>query len=233
MTLIKPYLSSSKANLYEVCDGRTRILVECGCTFKQLQANIGFKTTMYAGCLITHEHSDHSKAAIQLAKRGMAIYATPGTLEALKLDNPKYLTYPMEYNEPRKIGSLTAMAFPTVHNAAEPCGWVITSTKTGESLVFATDTYRIGYKFAGATEIAIECNYATELVSDDLPEIVRRRIEHSHMSLEACKEFLLAQDLSTVGRIWLVHLSRERSKAEEFRRYIEDATGVRTLVAEA
>lgn len=232
MTLIHPYLSSSKANLYEVCDGRTRILLECGCTFKTLQSIIGFKTTMYAGCLITHEHSDHSKAASQLAKRGMAIYATPGTLEALKLSNGKNIVYPCEYNEPRKIGSLTVMAFPTVHNAAQPCGWVISSTKTGESLVFATDTYRIGYKFAGATEIAIECNFATDLISDDIPEIVRRRIEHSHMSLEACRDFLMAQDLSTVRRIWLVHLSRERSSAERFRRYIEETTGVRTLVAE-
>lgn len=233
MTLIHPYLSSSKANLYEVSDGRTRVLLECGCTFKRLQSLVGFRIgSQFSGCLVTHEHSDHSKSAMQLAKRGVAIYATPGTLEALKLTGSQYLTYPCEYNEPRKIGSLTAMAFPTVHNASQPCGWVISSSKTGESLVFATDTYRIGYKFNGATEIAIECNYANDLISDDIPELVRRRIEHSHMSLEACRDFLMAQDLSTVRRIWLVHLSRERSSAERFRRYIEETTGVRTLVAE-
>lgn len=233
MTLIKPYLSSSKANLYEVSDGRTQLLLECGCTFKQMQDLLGFRMTGYAGCLITHEHGDHSLAASQLAKRGVAIYATPGTLEALHLKGYYYKTVPMEYGKPVRINTLTAMAFPTVHNAAQPCGYVITSETTKESLVFATDTYNIGYKFAGATEIAIECNYSRELMSDNLPDQVRRRIEHSHMSLEACRDFLVAQDLSTVKRIWLVHLSRERSDAEEFRKYIEKATGVRTVVAEA
>ena len=234
MTLLKPILSSSKANLYEVSDGRTRILLECGCTYKQLQTLCGFHAASnYAGCLITHEHSDHSKAAMQLAKRGVAIYATPGTLEALRLNERHYRTHPVEYNTPVKLGSFQILAFPTVHNAAQPCGWVITSSRSGESLVFATDTYRIGYKFEGASEVAVECNFAKDLISDELPETVRRRIEHSHMSLEACRDFLLAQDLTTVRRVWLVHLSRERASAERFRRFIEDATGVRTLVAEA
>ena len=228
MTMFHPFLSSSKANLYEVTDGRTKVLLECGCTMKQLQEMIGFHTSSYDGVLITHEHGDHAKAAYQLAKRGVAIYATPGTLEALNLVGHRFFLYPMEYYQTMNVGSLKVMAFPTVHNAAQPCGYVISSERAHESLVFATDTYRIAFKFEGATEIAIECNFATDLISDDLPEI-----EHSHMSLEACKEFLMAQNLKTVKRIWLVHLSRERSKAEDFRRYIEDATGVRTLVAES
>ena len=233
MSLIKPYLSSSKSNLYVVDDGRTKMILECGCTFKQLQDHLGFRTAGYAGCLITHEHSDHSLAATQLAKRGVAIYATPGTLEALKLAEYRYNVTPMQYGKVYPVGTLELLAFPTIHNAAQPCGFVITSRKNQETLVFATDTYSVGYRFEGATEIAVECNYSRELFSDDLPEIVRRRIMHSHMSLEACREFLLAQDLKTVRRIWLVHLSAERSDAEAFRRTIQKATGVKTVVAES
>lgn len=230
--MLKPYLSSSKANLYEVSDGRTQVILECGCTFAQMQSLMGFRMNGYAGCLITHEHGDHSLASTQLARRGVAIYATQGTLEALHLREHYYKTITMEYGQPVQIGTLSAMAFPTVHNASQPCGFVITSERTGESLVFATDTYKIGYKFKGATEIAVECNYSKDLISDGLPDNVRRRIEHSHMSLEACKDFLLAQDLSTVKMIWLVHLSKERSSADQFRETIEKATGVKTVVAE-
>lgn len=231
--MLKPYLSSSKANLYEVSDGRTQVILECGCTFAQMQSLMGFRMNGYAGCLITHEHGDHSLASTQLARRGVAIYATQGTLEALHLREHYYKTITMEYGQPVQIGTLSAMAFPTVHNASQPCGFVITSERTGDSLVFATDTYKIGYKFKGATEIAVECNYSKDLISDGLPDNVRRRIEHSHMSLEACRDFLLAQDLSTVKMIWLVHLSKERSNAEMFRKAIEEATGVKTVVAEA
>lgn len=230
--MLKPFLSSSKANLYEVTDGRTQVILECGCTFKQMQDLLGFRMSGYAGCLISHEHGDHSLASTQLAKRGVTIYATPGTLDALHLSGYYYKTVPMDYGKPVKIGTLTAMAFPTVHNAAQPSGFVITSEHTGESLVFATDTYKIAYKFKGATEIAVEANYQKGMISDDLPEIVRNRIEHSHMSLEACKDFLLAQDLSSVKLIWLVHLSKDRSNAEMFRQTIEEATGVKTVVAE-
>lgn len=232
MSLLKPYLSSSKANLYVVDDGRTKMILECGCTFKQLQDLLGFRTSGFAGCMVTHEHSDHSLAAVQLAKRGMAIFATPGTLEALRIADFRYNAHPLEYGKPRMVSTLEIMAFPTVHNAAQPCGFLITSRQKGESLVFATDTYKIGYRFDGVTEIAVECNYSKDLFSDQLPEAVKRRIMHSHMSLESCRDFLLAQDLSTVRKIWLVHLSAERSNAEEFRREIQRATGVKTVVAE-
>lgn len=233
MTLIKPYLSSSDANLYTVDDGRTKFILECGCTFKRMQDLLGFRTAGYAGCLITHEHSDHSLAATQLARRGVAIYATPGTLEALRLAEYKYNVVPMEYGKPYMVSTLEVMAFPTIHNAAQPCGFVVTSRIKGETLVFATDTYKIGYRFEGATEIAVECNYSKEMFSDELPDAVKRRIMHSHMSLESCRDFLLAQDLKTVRRIWLVHLSAQRSNAELFRREIQRATGIRTVVAES
>ena len=230
MAMLKCYLSSSKGNLYEVSDGKTRVLLECGVSFKNLQQLAGFRTGSWAGCLITHEHGDHAKAAKKLAERGVAIYATSGTLEALGLEN-SHKARPLEYMKPVKIGSLTVMAFRTIHNAAEPCGYVITSERTEQSLMFATDTYKIPYRFVGLTEIAVEANHSEKMIDDSLPEVVLNRIRHSHLSLESCLEFLRAQDLSRLEKLTLVHLSRERASAEEFRRVIEEELKIPVNIA--
>lgn len=230
MSMLKVYLSSSDGNLYEVSDGNTRLLLECGVSFKRLQKLAGFRTGAWAGCLITHEHKDHGKAAKDLEKRGVAIYATLGTLEALGLSK-SHKARPLAYMEPVQIGSLQVMAFRTIHNAAEPCGFVITSQRTGQSLFFATDTYRIRHRFVGLTEIAVEANHSEKLLNDGLPEVVLNRIRHSHLSLESCLEFLKAQDLTHVEKITLCHLSRERSSAEDFRRVIEEATKITVNIA--
>ena len=51
------------------------------------------------------------------------------------------------------------------------------------------------------------------------------------MSYDTCKETLLANDLSIVNNIVLIHLSDNNSDAEMFRKGIEEATGKTTFVA--
>lgn len=232
MTMLHTYLSSSSGNLYEVNDGSTRLMLECGCTFSQLQKLAGYRTGVWAGCLITHEHGDHAKSAKMLHQRGVKIYATEGTLDAIGLGAVKTIK-PVVYMEPVEIGTFSVMPFRTIHNAQEPCGYVIRSNRIGECLVFATDTYKIPYRFTGVTEIAVEANYTEKLLETNtgIPDVVLNRIRHSHLSLESCLEFLRAQDLSKCERITLVHLSRARSSADEFREVIQQETKIETIIA--
>jgi ribonuclease BN (tRNA processing enzyme) len=51
------------------------------------------------------------------------------------------------------------------------------------------------------------------------------------MSLETCKEFLQANDLSQVKDIALIHLSDSNSDAERFKREDEGLTGKPTYIA--
>ncbi len=52
-----------------------------------------------------------------------------------------------------------------------------------------------------------------------------------HMSLEDCLEFLNRQDLSTVRKIILIHLSAENSDPADYVNRIQSATGVPTYIA--
>ena len=232
MGMITPYLSGSKGNVFIVCDGKTRLLLECGVTLKKIQDLLGYTISSLDGCLITHEHMDHSRAARSLVDRGVPLYASPGTLKTLALDGP--VVHPLEPAPSiNRIGSFTVMAFPVHHDAADPVGFMFYSNHSRRKAVFIIDSYRCDFYFTGVDEIAIECNYDDDLLraSNRLPDAIKDRIRRNHMSLGGCLGFLRACDLNKTERIILLHLSWDRADADDFRRSVEDATGKEVIIA--
>ena len=75
--------SSSSGNAYSVSDQDTRILLECGVSHSKLQKLSGFKLSEFQACLVSHEHKDHAKSVADLISRGMEVYMSQGTAEAL------------------------------------------------------------------------------------------------------------------------------------------------------
>lgn len=53
---IKVIASGSKGNCYLIDDGETKLLIECGIPFKQIQIGCDFKLSSVAACLVSHEH---------------------------------------------------------------------------------------------------------------------------------------------------------------------------------
>jgi phosphoribosyl 1,2-cyclic phosphodiesterase len=128
------------------------------------------------------------------------------------------------------------MPFPVQHDAAEPLGFLIYHPEMGTTL-FATDTYYLAYTFKGLNNILIECNYRLDILDENhqagrVPKVQRDRTIESHLSYHTCRETLLANDLSAVNSIVLIHLSDDNSNAGEFRSGIADATGKQVYVAD-
>ena len=72
--------SSSAGNAYIVeSAGGKRLLLEAGIPWKRLESALGWRFDNVAGCLITHEHGDHAKAARQVAEAGIPLYCSGGT----------------------------------------------------------------------------------------------------------------------------------------------------------
>lgn len=231
--LLTPFASSSRGNLYQVDDGATRILLECGLTMNRIRKLLPHKLGDYRACLVTHEHKDHSRSVPELLRRGMDLYMTNGTAGAL-LDAPVPGLHIVTPGRQFVIGTLRIKPFATVHDCAEPCGFLIRSMQTDEVLAFATDTSVMRYRFPGMTEIALECNYSADLLAaSQLPKAVRERAVHTHLSLESACCWLAAADLSKAQRIWLCHLSAAHGSAADFQRIVQQLTGVDTRVCDA
>ena len=218
-----PLASSSHGNAYLLEDGTTRLLIECGVSFKKLQKFLKFAVTNLDACLISHEHKDHAGCYSQLLQSGIPVFASPGTAEALECEVMELL----EDREPVQIGSLQVLPFPTFHDAAEPMGFLIRSQRDGDKLVFATDTVNLGYQFPGVTMAAIECNYAEDILerAERMPEKVRYRVQNAHMSVTRACLWLEKLDKSRLREVYLMHLSDACSNEWSFRRMVQQAVG--------
>lgn len=225
--------SGSKGNCYRITDGSSSLLLECGISYKRIQQGLNFQLSEIAGCLVTHDHKDHTKAVADVMKAGIDVYSSAGTFETLKISNHRAKI--VKPRETFTIGTWAIMPFETEHDAVEPLGFIL-ANRDGDKLLFATDTYYVRYKFVGLTHLMVECNYADDILQANVeaglvPVKLRNRILRSHFSLENVKEFLKANDLSKVREIWLLHLSDDNSDAERFKREIQELTGKMVYIA--
>jgi len=230
---IKVLSSGSKGNCYHITDGSSHLLLECGIRWKYIQRGLNFSTSGLAGCLISHEHKDHCRAVDDVLKAGLDVHISRGTAEALGLFGHR--CHIVQARKQFQLGTWAVLPFEVQHDAKEPLGFLL-ANQEGEKLLFATDTYYIRYKFPGLTHLMLECNYAPEILEENvekgmIPVAMEERIVQSHFSLENVKEFLRANDLSKVQQIWLLHLSSDNSNAERFKSEIQALTGKEVYIA--
>lgn len=226
--------SSSAGNCYLIDDSRTKLLLECGLPFKQIQRGLDFRLSVISGVLISHEHKDHCRSVLDVMKAGMDIYASKGTAEALGITGHRMNV--IQAKKQFTIGTWTILPFDTIHDAAEPLGFLL-QNEVGEKLLFATDTCYLKYIFAGLSHILIECNLSFKILNENIasgrvPIEMKNRLIRSHMSLETLKTFLMANDLSKVCEIWLLHLSDNNSDAAIFKREVQEISGKPVYIAD-
>lgn len=225
---IKVIASGSSGNAYTISDGATTLLLDAGIPLREIQIGTGFKVRQLAGAFVTHEHKDHSKAMKDLARLGVDVYASNGTIKACGLSGHRFR--PVEAHKQLDVGTFRILPFDVEHDAAEPLGFLFTSLSTGEKLLYFTDTYFLRYRFQGLTHIMAECNYTEEGIRESvaegrIPIELVPRLVRSHMSLENLLDMLKANDMSTVRQIYLLHLSDNNSEAERMKEAVQRQTG--------
>ena len=226
MLQIQTLATGSTGNCYHISDGSTALLLEAGIDFKKIQQGLNFKTSNIHGVLITHEHKDHCKGVESCLKRGLKVYMTNGTKQALNLNYAQIRA--IQARQTFRIGTWTIMPFDVQHDVAEPVGFLLQSDH-GAKLLFATDTYYIKYKFKGLTHIMVECNYDQQTLDSNLANGLHpaqyNRVLRSHFGLENLLNFFKANDLSKVEEIHLLHLSDSNSNETYIRQEVAKATG--------
>lgn len=230
--VLKVLGSSSKGNCYILENDSEALILEAGVRFSDVQKALNFNISKVKGCLISHEHKDHI-GFVTTFPRFIKCYCSRGTAQDIEPDRVSTISPDRLFS----VGGFKVIPFSTVHDAAEPLGFFINHEETG-NILFATDTSYLPCTFSDLSNILIECNYRIDILESNiergfLPPSLRNRIVQSHFSYEYCKEALLANDLSKVNNIVLIHLSEGNSNSTEFREGITRATGKTVVVAEA
>jgi phosphoribosyl 1,2-cyclic phosphodiesterase len=190
-----------------------------------------------AGCLVSHEHQDHAKAVKDLLRAGVDCYLSYGTAKVLGvLDHHRTMLFTERSIRWFIPHCWHITKFKLEHDAEEPIGFFIGHGQ--ENLLFIPDTAYVENRFEGVTILVIECNNASDILSEKvisgaIPAIVAKRIRRNHLSLQNVKEFILVNNMAqTLREIWLIHLSDTNSLEQRFKKEIQEATGVPVYIAE-
>lgn len=223
--------TGSKGNAYLLDDGQEALLIECGVGFMEIKKAIGFDLSKISGCIMTHEHKDHSRSINELMSAGIDVWATEKTHEACGT-TMHHRSCILKHHQRVNIGSFKVMPFDVKHDAVDPCGFLISHADTG-NILFITDSFYCPYTFRDLNNIIIEANYCPVIAKRKLSdmEFLRNRIIKSHMSIDTCEDLLLANDLGKVNNIVLIHLSDSNSDENAFKLRIEKSTGKKVTVA--
>ena len=235
MIIITSIASSSKGNCYKISDGDSFLLIEAGVRLQLVREKIGFNLSSAAGCLVSHSHGDHAKHTKDMIKASIDVYTSEETAQAIDVNGCQI--HHVKPLQQYKIQNWTVMPFDTEHDCPGSIGFLIKS-KAGDKVLFATDTAYVRYKFYGITHLMIESNFSNEILNRNV-ELGRidpsrkKRLLESHFSLDRVKEFLEINDNHLLREIHLMHLSEHNSDEEQFKREIQQLTGVATYVCGA
>lgn len=235
--------TGSGGNCYILNTPRGKLLLDCGVRIQEIKEALSFELTGLLGCLITHEHKDHSKAAAELMALGVDIYTSAGTARAcglqghrlhiVKADKGFDVYAPDDNFQVKSLGFIRPIH--AQHDAAEPLGFIVSIG--GEQLLYATDTYYLEYVFRGLNYIIVECNYMMDTLDANIsagriPRELRRRLLKSHFELHNLVGFLQASDLKKCRQIVLVHLSDGNSDARRMVSEVFLQTGIQCIAAD-
>lgn len=220
MIEIKVLASGSRGNCTALRSGSTTILLDAGIMYSTIREALDFKNPLAA--LITHEHGDHARPSTirELLKRGVEVYMTGGTAEALELAKHHRL-HIVEPNVEFRAGGLWACAKSVRHDAAEPVKFELADGRD-DYVLYLTDTGELhSWRDGLATKIIIEANHsASLLLRSNISLNLKRRILENHLSIEQVERFFRGSELPWLREVHLIHVSKRHGDAAEFRRRI-------------
>lgn len=238
--------SGSSGNCYVLQDENEALIIEAGMKLIEAKKALSWNISKVVGCILSHVHNDHAGYAKDYESAGFTLLALPEVIQAKRLTTAKPITIGKRY----RMGGFDILPFPVMHDV--PCvGFIITHKDTGR-ILFATDTYALArwerdagfrvyvipYTFTGINHWMLEANYSDRILrrnidNGNIPEVFRKRLMTSHMSIHNCIDTLKRMDLSRTHDIMLIHLSDGNADERDFVKRVREATGKRTYVAKA
>jgi len=226
------HFSSSEGNLYTLESGDSRIMIECGVSWKKIQKSLDFNIGNVDFCLVTHEHKDHCKSWPNVEWARIPVYASEGTHSTWSCGyDDMYVLTSLVFTH---IGKWSVFPFATHHDCIEPQGFIISDGK--ENMLFATDTFMIEERFAMKFDIiSIECSYDKDILLDRLDngqidEMRCKRLLKSHMEKRTTLSYLqTCCNLKKCREVHLLHMSKENLDRDKTVKEFEESLMIKII----
>jgi len=215
--------SGSSGNSTLMRSAHHSFLIDAGLSLRALLRALNEKEidpASLSGIVLTHEHGDHSQAALPLSRKfGVPIVANTPTLNRIfgaERDSPHHV---LEVGERWRAGDMDITTFPIPHDAAEPVGINVYNRSAEQKVSLVTDaghiTHTIRVATKGANLLILEANHDVHrLRAGPYPGPLKARIlgMNGHLSNEAAVGLLCEHALRHGPHTaWLAHLSKENN----------------------
>ena len=229
--------SGSCGNCYYLGTDTDAILIDAGIGIRRLKKNLqeyGVKKSNIRALLITHDHSDHIKAAGLLCEEyNLPVYTTElihSGMDRNVMMNKKVSEsrrVKVEKDTPFRIADFTITAFSLPHDSTENVGY---SIQIGDGCRFTimTDvgdiTPAVNQYISQSNYLVLEANYDTDMLrTGRYPEMLKDRIcsGTGHLSNMQTAQALAASIHPQLHHVWLCHLSEENNHPELARKTVE------------
>lgn len=220
--------SGSSGNCIYVGSDATHLLVDVGISGKKAESGLnylGLSGRDIDGILVTHEHADHiSGLGVMARKYGIPIYATKGTIDAIRQNGnvgeiDEELFHEVRADEKLAIKDLTVNPMQISHDAAQPVAYrvsygrkrVAICTDLGHFTDYTVDCLR------GMDALLLEANHDVNMLQvGSYPYYLKQRIlgDKGHLSNENSGRLLSRVLHDGIQAILLGHLSKENNLPE-------------------
>ncbi len=220
-----PLFSGSNGNSIFISYKDTRILVDCGCSFKRIRESleaIGEDITTLDAVFLTHSHTDHTSALPMMMKHlGVKVCGTNGTLIEVYPKICDYSDRIFQIDRHQSVGVLDMQieSFPVPHDACHTVGYnVFAGNKT---VTIMTDVGHLAENLytdvKGKELVFLESNHDLNALENcSYPFHLKQRIrgDEGHLSNENAGKFATHLVNGGTQKIILGHLSGEANTSE-------------------
>jgi len=211
---VQTLASGSSGNCTFIDSGATKILVDAGISTIRLSKNlksIGVRMNEIDGVVISHEHSDHTRAIKDLP---VPVYVSSKTAHLWRRDVEILREFRAE--EPFSVGDAVITPFPVPHDALDPVGFTFKSAdrKVGIATDIGSVTGVVLQRLKGCDMLIIESNHDEgRLISGNYSWDLKQRVGGplGHLSNRQCCQLLESVAHSKLRFVLLAHLSESNN----------------------
>lgn len=214
--------SGSKGNATLVDTGETLLLIDCGLPRRDVEARLqsrGVSGQDIDAILVTHEHGDHCRGVVPLAKAyNLPVFLTAGTATSRKFEGltSGVLIRP---GDQFSIGDLNIVAEPVPHDAREPVQFCLTHNdlKLGVLTDLGSITPHVVQAFSGCDALVLEFNHDPQMLADGpYPYAVKKRVggDFGHLTNAQARQFLDHADTTRLKMLFVAHISQQNNTLE-------------------
>jgi len=214
--------SGSKGNATVVQHGDTLLLIDCGFSVKETEKRLSLRDLNAGdlnGIVVTHEHSDHIRGVLSLAKKyQLPVLMTAGTAKSIKSTVGIELSF-IESDVSFSFGDLDITPVSVAHDAREPIQFVLRGG--GMTLGVLTDlgsvTPHVLENYFFCHGLLVESNHDVGmLATGPYPPSLKNRVggDWGHLNNQQTKYLLQNIHTEQLQQLVIGHISEKNNSLD-------------------